>query len=111
MEAICRSVYRARFYCFAQPMYLSKGELLAGERLKFEHDESYRRQALEFRTQVSKIGRQFAWMVDLQDMLDGRPEVFFDSMHVNRDGNKMIADAVYGQLSGLWKEKGDDKGI
>lgn len=111
MEAICRSVYHAQFYCFVQPMYLSKGELNAGERLKFEHDESYRRQALEFRTQASKISGQFAWMVDLQDLLDDKSEVFFDSMHVDGEGNRMIADTVYRQIFEQLKEKDDDKDI
>lgn len=111
MEAICRSVYHAQFYCFVQPMYFSKGELLAGERLKFEHDESYRRQALRFRAEASKIAGQFAWMVDLQDMLDGRPEVFFDSMHVDGVGNRMIADAVYAHIIGEFKEECNDKVI
>lgn len=105
MEAICRSVYHAQFFCFVQPMYLSKGELLAGERLKFEHDESYRRAALKFRAEASEIARKFAWMVDLQDILDESPEVFFDSMHVDGAGNRMIADAVYAHLIGEFKEK------
>lgn len=100
MEAISRSVYGAEFICFVQPMYVSKERLFPEERLKFEQDELYRIRALEFRRDVSEIVERFVWMTDLQDILDEKAQVFLDSMHVNEEGNRIIADAVYQQISG-----------
>lgn len=106
MSAICKEVYGAEFICFAQPVYVSKRELLLEERLKFVDDAEARTDALIFRKEVLQKAEQFKWMVDIQAFLDEKPEVFMDSVHVYESGNKIIADTIYQRIKGLiGKEK------
>lgn len=98
MKAICSDVYNAEFICFVQPMYVSKEQLSLNERLMFEVDRAYRENALEFREEASQMARQFDWMIDIQSLLDDKPEVFMDSAHVYEAGNRIIADIIYRQI-------------
>lgn len=95
MHAISTNVYNAEFVCFVQPTYISKDVLTIEERLKYELDLSYRKSALAFRKEASQLAKQYEWMVDLQDMLDEKPQVFMDSAHVYEEGNRLIASTIY----------------
>ena len=35
------------------------------------------------------------WFIDLTDIFDDKPEVFFDVCHVYEKGNKVIAEKIY----------------
>lgn len=95
MHAIVEDVYKSKFVCFAQPAYLTKPELSSKERLKFERDKEQRSLAVNFRKEVSELAKNFAWMIDLQSLLDEHSEVFYDSAHVYSEGNRLIADEIY----------------
>lgn len=95
MHSIVEEVYHAKFICFIQPMYISKKVLQPWERLQFETSKRGREVTLSFREEVSKIAKQFEWMIDLQDFLDDFPAVFLDNMHVYEEGNRMIVNKIY----------------
>lgn len=94
MEEIMNSVssiFGFRFLCFAQPMLFSQENLSQEKRWIFEKDG--RKSAIEFRKKAEGIKQE--WFIDMTDMLDDFPEVFFDLIHVNEEGNRMIAEHIY----------------
>lgn len=41
----------------------------------------------------------------MTDMLDGFPEVFFDLMHVDEEGNNIIADHIYRHIEHILQQR------
>ena len=66
--------------------------------MRFETDSEYRENALEFRKEASQLAKPFPWMIDIQSLLDDKPEIFMDSAHVYEAGNRIIADIIYRQI-------------
>ena len=98
MYAVSTYVYGADFVCFVQPTYISKEVLTIEERLKHELNVPYRKSGLAFRKEASQLAKSYEWMVDLQDMLDERPQVFMDCVHVYEEGNRLIVNAIYNHI-------------
>lgn len=95
MEEIMNSISSIlgfKFICFAQPMLPSQENLSQEKRWIFEREDD-RKSAVEFRKKAGKIKQE--WFVDMTDILDDSPEVFFDLIHVNEEGNRIIAEHIY----------------
>lgn len=89
------SVFGFDFLCFAQPILYSQERLTQERRWAFERIED-RKSAIEFRKRAGEVRED--WFIDLTDILDNYPEVFIDFMHVDEEGNRIIANHVYHQI-------------
>ncbi len=89
---VVSNMFGAKFVCFAQPIMYSQEKLTQERRWAFERSE-HKKNAVEFRRKSRQIREE--WFIDLTDILDGHPEVFMDCVHVDEEGNKIIADHIY----------------
>jgi hypothetical protein len=60
---------------------------------KFEHVETFYRHARD-------AAKSNDYIVDIVDALNGYPDVFYDRVHCNMKGNKLIAERIYQELTG-----------
>lgn len=105
MEQIMHSVsmiFGFEFLCIAQPIIYSQEKLSQKGRWEFERMED-RESAIEFRKKAREIKED--WFINMTDMLDGFPEVFFDLMHVDEEGNNIIADHIYRHIEHILQQR------
>ncbi len=96
------SIFGAEFRCFAQPIMYSQEYLPQERRWAFERLED-RESAIEFRKKAKQIEKE--WFVNLTDILDDKPQVFIDFMHVDEEGNNIIADHIYRHIEHILQQR------
>lgn len=96
------SIFGAKFLCFAQPIMFSQEKLSQERRWEFERIEA-KKSAIEFRKKAGRIEKD--WFVNLTDILDNEPQVFVDFVHVDEEGNNIIADHIYRHIEHILQQR------
>lgn len=102
LHAVCEE-FGIEFAAFLQPTeFYGKYMLSEIEKniLQEQYGEAYIAQMKGFFEQVSKETRKYSYMHDFTGMFDGEEGIFYDSMHTDERGNKMIADEIYRRIGG-----------
>lgn len=94
----------ARFFCFAQPQFHLHTHLDRYGKLLTASKRCFRKKYvdLNWREEIRNLKEQagYAWLVDLSDILEDHPEVYFDDCHVASEGNRIIAGYIYAHIKG-----------
>lgn len=84
----------AKFYCFAQPQQDQNEKLGKYGKLFTREMRRYCNFNQEWKKCVKTVTGH-PWMIDLTDILDEFPDVYFDTCHVKTEGNTIIAEHIY----------------
>lgn len=120
MKAVCEE-FGIKFKAFLQPnLYMVDGlkqrsiNLMANEGVFIDSDENtffvfdeelldlnmreHIKISRDFRNQILKVLDSNQWLCNLSGLFDTRQEVYIDSCHIFEEGNRIVAEKIYGSI-------------
>ena len=115
MHTICEE-FGIKYFVFLQPT-MGVGNYLASstpvEKKMYEDyikdNDKYPDMLRDFYEGARRACGRLAYCIDLTSALDGKSGLYTDVRHINEDGNKIIASAIYRNLSKRQANKTSDK--
>lgn len=101
MHAICKE-FNIKFYSFLQPTILCKEYQLSQSeqyifKEAFKEDRAIEilQYANEFYINATEKIKEFDYIIDFTNIFNGKTGLFFDPVHLNTTGNKIVAEKIY----------------